>query len=44
MAKLTEEEKARRALNRRRKAALEAEEDAIRWERNSMNGARMEPA
>lgn len=33
MAKLTEEEKARRALNRRRKAALEAEEDAIRQEK-----------
>lgn len=30
MAKLTEEEKARRALQRRRKAALEAENDAIR--------------
>ncbi|AHH98533.1 hypothetical protein [Kutzneria albida] len=41
MVKLTEEEKARRALNRRRKAALKAEQDAIRraerqreWEKN----------
>jgi hypothetical protein len=32
MAKLTDEEKARRALNRRRKAALQAEERAIREE------------
>lgn len=32
MAKLTDEEKTRRALNRRRKAALHAEEDAIREE------------
>ncbi|MCE7009977.1 hypothetical protein LWC34_45300 [Kibdelosporangium philippinense] len=45
MAKLTEEEKARRALNRRRKAALEAEEDAIRWEEKQRewdaNGTRL---
>jgi hypothetical protein len=45
MAKLTEEEKARRALNRRRKAALEAEAGAIRREEKQReweaNGTRL---
>jgi hypothetical protein len=49
MAKLTEEEKARRALNRRRKDALEAEQDEVRqearrreWEANGMYLSRAE--
>jgi hypothetical protein len=45
MAKLTEEEKARRALNRRRKAASQAEKDAIRREQKQRewdaNGTRL---
>jgi hypothetical protein len=45
VAKLTEEEKARRALNRRRKAALEAEKDALRCEEKQRewqeNGTRL---
>lgn len=45
MAKLNEEEKARRALNRRRKAALQAEEDAVRNEEKKRewdeNGTRL---
>jgi hypothetical protein len=45
MAKLSEEEKARRAANRRRKAALAAEENAIRHENKqrewAANGTRL---
>ncbi|WNV90357.1 hypothetical protein [Umezawaea sp. Da 62-37] len=45
MAKLSEEEKARRALKRRRKAALEAEEDAVRRDNKQrewdVNGTRL---